>query len=219
MDQNVVDLSHRISKGAPETPGAKLFEKKSVFLENLPEKPKKASKKDESRLQREEVQAQKETKDKLKEEEHVEVRRKVNAYLKNPKFAEMFRGVTMPEGKATDADWRAKYAEIQETLKATYKEAMVAQMFVGGARATETVMINFLGMHQMTGFADDVVAHRGDFEPELTELAIEMSNSWVPGPVPRLMFKMFTHLEKYRAKGSAKEEAPTPAPAPAPTKK
>jgi len=192
MDASLVDISHRISK---ETPGAqpKLATKSVSF----PDPPKAKSKKEtaaESKATKEEV---KEAKKAAAVDDQVELRRKVKAYLSNPKFQSLFQSIQEPGPKATDADWRTCYEQIAEVLKSTYKEMLVRTMFEGGCQAAETVMVTLLQMEQMTGLKDHMVSHRDKFEPELTEIAIELSNNWVPGPIPRLMFKMFNELKEF----------------------
>jgi len=198
MDANLVELSHKISK---ETPGAqpKLATKAVSFPE--PKKPKAA----ESKASKEK---EKEAKKEAKEEDGVELRRKVKAYLANPKFQELFAGVREPEPKGTDQDWKVCYEQIGEILRSTYKEMMVRTMFESGCQAAETVMVQMLQMDRMTGLRDHMVTHRDRFEPELTEIAIELSNSWVPGPIPRLLFKMFQELKEFGSEreGGKREE-------------
>lgn len=197
MDANLVDLSHKISK---ETPGATpKLATKSVSFPEPPAKAKKAAKAEEKQTKEEKKEA--------KEDEGVELRRKVKAYLGNPKFGEMLAEVKEPGPKASDVEWKAAYEHIAEVMKASYKELMVRTMFDSGCKAAETVMVQFLQMEAMQGVGAHMTAHRDKFEPELTEIAIELSNSWVPGPVPRLVFKMFNELQEFgRLKGGKKAE-------------
>lgn len=198
MDADLVSLSSKISNSGSKDGGSKLgaIMMKTVTPPPPPEPKKTQSKKKEEKEKEKEkelVQLQKE----LKEDEMVEIRRKVHDYLTDPKFKEMLGSIDLPESKAKDLEWRAAYESINATLKSTYKKVMVRTMFESGCQVSEAVMVQFLSMDRMMGLTDDIMSNIGDFEPELTELAIELSNGWVPGPTPRLLMKLFSRIKKY----------------------
>lgn len=202
MDQDISKLSHNICAHKHADPSAKIRE---VMLEAPKtsgfEKPKKEKKKTAAA-------AAEETPTKPAADDISEIKRKVKQYLTEPKFGDQFAEVKMPGPKASDAEWLSAWDQLQAILKSTYKQAMVRIMFQSGCKASETVMVSFLGMAQFEGLEKDVMSNIDDFEPELTEIAIELSNSWVPGPIPRLAMKVMNHLQKFSTqKSSQKSEA------------
>lgn len=146
----------------------------------------------------------------VREDEMVEVRRKVESYLRHPKFQELLRGVAAPKSSASDVEWRSALEQIYTTMKAAYKDMMVTMMFEQGCTVAETVMVEFLKMEDKRGLAPSMVAHRGDFEPELSEIAIELANNWVPGPHVRLLGKVARYMMAYRGT-TAKDKLEVPA--------
>lgn len=192
MDADLVSLSSKISNSGSKDGSSKLgaIMMKTVNPPPPPPEPKKSSKKKEEKKEEKELVQ-------LKEDEMVEIRRKVHDYLTDPKFKEMLGSIDLPESKAKDLEWRAAYESINATLKSTYKRVMVRTMFESGCQVSEAVMVQFLSMDRMMGLTDDIMSNIGDFEPELTELAIELSNGWVPGPTPRLLMKLFSRIKKY----------------------
>jgi len=197
MDQDLVSMSSRISNTAKDQPKIQM----KTLLPPPPPPPEPKKKKEKKELPDQPTKKEKEEEKEKKEDEMVELRRKVRTYLSKPQFKNLLSEIDLPGPKSSDADWRGCYESINETLKGSYKELMIRTMFQTGCKASETVMVQFLSMNQFTGLSDDILAHMDDFEPELTELAIEMSNGWVPGPVPRLLMKFMNKIQKYGQSG------------------
>lgn len=200
MDEALSDISHSINKSGggvtqhkpkslPPPPSA-LKAPPTTPHHNLPPSPspaelKKTKKKEEERIQKE-----------VHDQEQTEIRRKVTDYLSNPKFTDTFKGIKISTN-ATDLDYTATYEKILGAMKSKYKEAMVRMMFERGADVTEAFMVSFLQKSEYLGIGTSMKTNIDAFEPELTELAIEMPNNWVPGPFIRLALKFSDFTAQY----------------------
>lgn len=142
--------------------------------------------------------AAKDIKRDVHDKEQAELRRKVTDYLENPKFNGIFNGrVILPGKTADDLHWKTAYEQIISTMKSKYKEAMVRTMFTRGCDVTETILVRFMKMSEYQGLGREITSNAAFFEPELTEIAIEMNNDWVPGPMPRLLLKLAEQISKF----------------------
>lgn len=83
------------------------------------------------------------------------------------------------------------YTRIVNALRSTFKRRMVEQGFRAFLTGSEKFMVQFLQYENLAGIADAAYENKEDlFEPELSELAIELDNSMVPGPKLRLGLKL-----------------------------
>lgn len=142
--------------------------------------------------------------------------RKIDSYMKHPAFRDLF---TNEERNEWDLDEALKsyslkkaqlfISDIRARLKSSFKLAMVDNMFEAMTGGSEAMMVNFMQMKHMMGFGEHCKKNKILFDRELAELAIEMSDDYVPSPKLRLMFKALTLATEYhriRYNGVEEEE-------------
>lgn len=90
------------------------------------------------------------------------------------------------------------HERILRRLRSKCKQVVIDRMFIEGLKGGEFAMVNFLHWDYMIGFSKEAIRNREEFEPELTELAIELSEGWVPGPKVRLAMKIWGFVQEYQ---------------------
>ncbi len=146
-------------------------------------------------------------------EKRSEVRRKVDEYLDNPYFKETLAKVQRPKDNAPIEHWEATYKNIKNTIKSSSKYAMVKGTSVGILEACEKACVVMLNRPDMMGSAERVYNFEKDmFEALIHEMAIEMSDSWVPPPQIRFGLMAFAGFQRQLNNSSNPKQQPQPQP-------
>lgn len=201
MDQLVVE-SHSINKSStsstPTTAKSKALPPppppavESASTKRSRESAAKAAKKEADH----EAKEQKKTED---QSEESDLRRKVTDYLENKRLKHLFAHIPLPGRNASHIEWQSAYEKILSAMKSSYKDQMVSVFFNQGTNVAESVLVSFLNKSEYMGLSTHLQSHRDLFEPELSELAIEMPNHYVPGPSIRLLIKLSEAITSYHA--------------------
>lgn len=125
---------------------------------------------------------------------------KINNYLTSDRLAPYIApGIRAPAESASLEHMEAIYKQITDSIRSSYKRAMVDMMFEEGIDGIESMCVNFLQMDGMSGIALAIKSDKEMFQPELEEIAIELDSSYVPGPKTRLLWKMARFATRWAA--------------------
>lgn len=149
---------------------------------------------------------------------------KIDSYLNSPIFQKMgyFEDVHIKSPKDTDSldSIQQSYDLVQSVVRLGSKRVMTMTAFETILGAGETMGKQFFQMNT-DGFADFCThpANKDFFQPELEEISIELSNTFLPDPKVRLMIKilkmwgefktareMIAYQEQFKKMGMVSEE-------------
>lgn len=134
-----------------------------------------------------------------KEAKRVELFSKIVHYFDTPALAKHFpEHLKPPKSSDTYESLSALYKTMMGFLHRANKEAMVNNMFETFVKGGEAACVMFLKMEHMRTISDEILYGPPDdrdpqkkfYEIELAELAIELSDKWVPDAKTRLLFKV-----------------------------
>lgn len=140
--------------------------------------------------------------------------RKVNEYLRSPYLNPLIpKDIKAPSEKATVTELKGIYASIKGALLGEAKRAYVLTLFDNVvADGGEFFFLNFLKDSTKLGLSDHLKNNKELFQPELEELAIELSDSYIPGPQARILLKLVSFVQnynKFKAHAGEKDEEET----------
>jgi len=121
---------------------------------------------------------------------------KIKCFL-NSKFMQTIIGDeirAMPE--KTPEQCIEKLRCISQARNLNFKKSMVGKMFNAMCGLVEEGTKFY--MPYMDGFASDVEEHKELFDQDLEELAIDLSDSWVPGPTIRILSGLMVIMNERR---------------------
>lgn len=127
--------------------------------------------------------------------------RQLLEYKKSKVFASVFEDFELPKNFSLDSPagvieqaWREASSLLHGDCKRKFVDSIFDQIFSFG----ETAMVQYFNMGEMEGLADVAMVNKESFQPELEELAIQLSSDYVPSPMFRLGMKMFQFSNGYR---------------------
>lgn len=130
-----------------------------------------------------------------KDEERRVLERKVRMYAENPRLAKILgKDFVIPENldRLTDDALKSLYQRIQDRLNFGFREQYVARLLgfaFMGIEKTFDMVVKDSEMEGLAEAAQDPV-NMLEFEPELSQLAIEISDDMIPSPKWRLALKI-----------------------------
>lgn len=131
-----------------------------------------------------------------------EKERKIRMYNKNPRLRKMLGDMFIPDNlqRLSDKEIDDLYSEIQDLLnfsfRDTYATGIFNMCFTGVEKACE-LFVKDVEWKGLAEFAADQ-ENREEFEPELSEMAIELSDSLIPSAKWRLLLKIVNFTVAYR---------------------
>lgn len=93
---------------------------------------------------------------------------------------------------------RQLISKIRARLRARRKEIIVNHFFDKMCDISEAGMVNFMMQSEMVGFSDYVKDNKAVIQDDLDEIAIEMSDDYVPGPKIRLFMGLMTLADQFK---------------------
>lgn len=130
--------------------------------------------------------------------EKTELFTKITEYFESESFAKFIPShLKAPRPSDSMETLLALYESIKTARNRSAKRVIVNNLFDSILQGVEIGAVGILHWHHWQGLADDLSANKDDFQPELEELAIEMSNSWVPDAKSRLALKVLQRMKKY----------------------
>lgn len=139
---------------------------------------------------------------------------KVMGYFHSKKLSKYTEGLCPPRSSASKAELEALLETIKACKKAGKKRHFVDTTFNGVVAGGEDVMVNVFQIPEARGFSKFVhepEVYSEYFDEDLEELAIELDEKWVPGPLMSVCMGLgacatqFLNLK--RAQASATENA------------
>lgn len=137
------------------------------------------------------------------------VRSKLNEYQKKMPFLmdeEDQQKWNFGRNNCSDSYARELLQKIRIQLRCMRKEMMVNTMFDSFCDLTEEGMVNLLQDRDMEGFSHFMKDNKATVQLELDELAIEMSDDYIPGAKIRLLMAMGTMIKQYKKINSEKKQ-------------
>lgn len=146
------------------------------------------------------------------EEERVELYRKIRSYLRSPELKKHLPDdVEPPKENASLESLKSLYAYLTSHLKESSKKIIVNQIFDQMLTYSEVGCVQFLKQHEKIGLAKHLSEQKEElFNPELAEIIIELSDSWVPSPQMRLMMKLMKAINEFSNQKGVNVPAPQP---------
>lgn len=130
--------------------------------------------------------------------EKTELFTKITEYFESESFAKFIPShIKAPRPSDSMETLLAIYESIKTSKNRAAKRLIVENLFDSILQGVELGAVGILHWNHFLGLAEDLKSNRDDFQPELEELAIEMSNSWVPDAKGRLALKVFRRMKKY----------------------
>jgi len=187
---NLISASHAISDGAKP---------QLIAPPPQPAPPKitAAKKKEETKVE-EKIEA------KSREEQRAELFSKITHRFHSKYIAKFIPDDIKPP-KATDSleSLQALDKTLVGFMHRASKEIMVERMFEGFVNAGEMGLVMFLKMDHARGISQAILQDKEAFQPELEEIAIELSDSYVPSAKMRLLMKVVHVATEYLNSGTA----------------
>jgi hypothetical protein len=145
------------------------------------------------------MEAIKSLKKEADDDERALLYRKVTEYLRSPYLAPLIpKDIKAPSEKATVAELKGIYASIKGALLGEAKRSFVLNMFDNVvADGGEYFFLNFLQDSSKLGLSNYLKSNKELFQPELEELAIELSDNYIPGPQARIVLKLISFVQGY----------------------
>jgi len=174
---NLTNISHAINDSGTSV-------KSQPLLPPPPPKVTPAKKKEEAK-QEEKIEQR------SKEQERVELYSKITHRFHSKYIAKFIPDDIKPP-KATDSleSLQALDRTLVGFMHRASKEIMVERMFEGFLNAGEMGLVAFLKMDHARGLAAKILEDKEAFQPELEEIAIELSDSYIPSAKMRLLMKV-----------------------------
>lgn len=143
--------------------------------------------------------AAEEAKEKEEERERVELIRKVNGYLDSRIYAPILAELDLRKfrGNESLSVAREAYNRIKSVMGMQYKRMFVHRCWDMTGKTIGQIGRSFLHLEHFAHFADELALHQDEFEPELEELAIEMSPDYVPTAKWRLVMKLMSFTYEF----------------------
>lgn len=151
------------------------------------------------KIAKEKKKVEQEAQDKKDEEERVSLIRRVNAYLDSKVWGRRLQHLNIPSLKGNETLDRAResYNRIQGAIGMKYKRLVVDQMFFMGADGIAFVGRNLFALEHFKDLPAEYKEHKDEFEEELSAIAIELDDKWVPRPELRLIMRMIGFAKDY----------------------
>lgn len=154
-------------------------------------------------------------------EEHaaaMEIHRQIIEYMDSPYFKDLLGDFERP--KPPPINNYQTLLSMKNTLKAVllkgHRTMFVEQMFQYALVGTEFSLVELAKQSHFTGLTSVALQAQGApdahgrrqpyFQPELEEIAIELSNNWIPDPKVRLAFKLVGLLSNIHAAHKMQEQ-------------
>jgi len=139
----------------------------------------------------------------------MEIHRQICEYMDSKYFREILKDFPRPEPPPKNT--YETLLSLKNTMKAClfkqHRTALVDNMFSLGIQATEFSLVELAKQVHFKNMTSIAMQNRDQlFQPELEELAIEMSNSWIPSPTTRLVFKVASMLMNIHASYKMQEQ-------------
>ena len=176
MSNNLIAISHAINDSGP----------KPQLQAPIPAPPKITAAK-----KKEEVRQEEKIEQKSRETERAELYSKITHRFHSKYIAKFIPDDIKPP-KATDSleSLQALDKTLVGFMHRASKEIMVQRIFEGFIQGGELGLVQFLKMDHARGLAAKILEDKEAFQPELEEIAIEMSDSYVPSAKMRLLMKV-----------------------------
>lgn len=136
---------------------------------------------------------------KTENDERIELYRKIRSYLKSKHLKKHLPDdVEPPKENASLESLKSTYAYLTSHLKESSKRIIVDQLFDQMLTYSEVGCVQFLKQHEKIGMAKFLSEQKEElFMPELEEIMIELSDSWVPSAQTRLMMKLMKAMSEF----------------------
>lgn len=197
---DIVSMSHSISEGgSSSSSSSSSSSRSSIGRKDPPKSPSKSTSAPSPKQTR--------FKDQEKEEKEAEevlaaqLWKKIDSYMESEYLGPALTNLHPPSRSASYPVVKAFLETINQKLFANYKRAFVNKMFTQGLVLTERAAVLFLQWDHLSGCAAEMLNDPEQFQPELEEIAIELSDGWIPSAKTRLMFKVisaFLEIEESR---------------------
>lgn len=136
------------------------------------------------------------------EEEHDrrDLERKVRGYRMNPKLRARLGDLDIPENlsRMSDSALRELYDEIQFQMNFAFRQIYVDKLFGVFFKGIEKAAVAWTQTEEFLGLEQAAVENKEEFEPELSEFANEISDSFIPGVKGRMFMKMVNFTMAYQ---------------------
>lgn len=177
MSNNLIAVSHAINDS-----GAK---------PQLQPPPQPAPPKISAAKKKEETKQEEKIEQKSREVERSELYSKITHRFHSKYIAKFIPDDIKPP-KATDSleSLQALDKTLVGFMHRASKEIMVQRIFEGFVQGGELGLVQFLKMDHARGLAAAILEDKEAFQPELEEIAIELSDSYVPSAKMRLLMKV-----------------------------
>lgn len=135
-----------------------------------------------------------------KEKRRAQLIKKIRMYKAHRHLREYFMEIDVPLklDNLSDADLEGIYASMLMALECNFRETQVRSMFEMVFVGIEKACSMFIHDVEWQGLAEAACENIDSFDPELSQVAVELSDSLIPDPKLRLAFKMFTFASNFR---------------------
>ena len=188
MSNNLLAISHAINDSGPKP--------------QLQAPPQPAPPKITAAKKKEEVRQEEKVEQKSRETERSELFGKITHYHHSKHLAKFIPDDLKPP-KATDSleVLQAHDKALKGFLHRASKEIFVQRGLEAIINFGETGLVEILKLEHWRGISDEILSDPDVLQPELEELAIELSDSYVPGPKIRLAVKIANIAQEFLKHG------------------
>jgi len=138
-----------------------------------------------------------------------ELIRKVVEYLEHPVFVKRLSHISRPKEGTSITEWEGTYKAIKSCLTQGAKEVFVENAILTIGRFTENACVSILQLEHMKGSTQRVFEEdRDGFKEDMTILAIEMSDQYMPGPELRIFGRLLAGFGREFSNAQASAQAP-----------
>jgi len=135
------------------------------------------------------------------EEEKKSLERRINMYRITPRLQPLLGEVYIPQdlSNLSHAALKRLYQEIQDQMNVHFREKYVEGFFKMSMEGIEKGCEFFIKGVEWQGMAEMATSDEciEQFQPELSQIAIELSDNMIPGPKSRLTLKMLQFIKTF----------------------